>query len=124
MRVAVLCAGFSCAGGKRIVEKYRVAKNKRCGRIQKEEENPMPEKLISLYNWFDIERDELIKGHEGQWVLVADNSALGYFNDQSEATLSAEQRGLKVGEFLAQYCIPREQEYNMFYSVNRGLSYV
>ena len=52
----------------------------------------MPEKLISLYNWFDIERDDLIKGHEGQWVLVADNSALGYFNDQSEAAVGSKRK--------------------------------
>lgn len=84
----------------------------------------MNENLISLYNWFDIERDNLIQGHENQWVLVSDNNALGYFDDQSAAVSYAKEKGLKVGEFLAQYCITREQEYNMFYSVNRGLSYV
>ncbi len=83
----------------------------------------MNEKLISLYNWFDIERNDLIKNHEGEWVLVANNKALGYFADQSEAVLNAEKNGLKIGEFLVQYCIPCEQEYNMFYNVNRGLSY-
>lgn len=83
----------------------------------------MDEKLVSLYNWLDIKRDELIKGHEGEWVLVSDNEAFGYFPSQEEAIASAKKRGLKVGNFLAQYCITSEQEHQMFYSVNRGLCY-
>lgn len=84
----------------------------------------MNEELVSLYNWFDIERDNLIKGHNRKWVLIADNSALGYYDDQADAVCDAQKKGLKIGNYLVQYCIPREEEYNMFYSVNRGMAYV
>ncbi len=87
------------------------------------EEVSMNEELISLYNWFDIRRDDLIKDHEGEWVLVSGNESFGYFKSQSEAVSYAQSHGFKMGTFLAQLCIPREQERNMFYSVNRGVFY-
>ena len=76
------------------------------------------DKITSMYDWFDLNRDSIIKDHDGEWVLVAGNENLGYFNEQKEATRYAKQKGLKVGDFLAQYCIPREMENNMFQNVN------
>ena len=75
----------------------------------------MNEELESLYNWFDISREELIKGHEGEWVLVADKKSLGYFREMQDGAKYAKQNGLKVGQFLVQYCIPREREHSLFY---------
>ncbi|MCR4712828.1 MAG: hypothetical protein K5751_00445 [Treponemataceae bacterium] len=76
------------------------------------------DKITSLYDWFDLNRDSLIKDHMGELVLVAGNENLGYFKEQKLAAKYAKQKGLKVREFLAQYCIPREQENNMFQNVN------
>ena len=41
----------------------------------------MTETLKSLYDWFDIKRNEIIKDHEIERVLISDNKVLGYFND-------------------------------------------
>ena len=78
----------------------------------------MTKKLRSLYNWFDIQRDYIIKGHENEWVLITPYEVLGYFPTQKSAADSAEQKGLKVGNFLAQMCITSEQEVNGFYNSN------
>jgi len=75
------------------------------------------DKTTSLYDWFDLNRDTLIKEHTGEWVLVTDNGNLGYFKEQKAAAKYAKGKGFKVGEFLVQYCIPREQENNMFQNV-------
>ena len=41
--------------------------------------------LESLYNWFDMKRDEIISGHENERVLISDNKILGYFTDERTA---------------------------------------
>ena len=81
----------------------------------------MNENLISLYNWFDIECDELIQGHEGERVLVSDNTALGYFPDEDSAVAFARKKELKVGNFLVQRCITREQEICYIYHTTNSL---
>lgn len=78
----------------------------------------MDEKLESIYNWFDLNRENLIKGHEGERVLIGDRKFLGYFSDQDSAVEYAKSIGLKLGEFLVQRCITQEDEMNMLYNVN------
>ena len=78
----------------------------------------MNKKLIALYNWFDIQRDEIIKGHENEWVLISPYEILGYYPTQKSATDIAEQKGLKLGNFLAQKCLRSEQELNGIYNSN------
>jgi len=78
----------------------------------------MTKKLRTLYNWFDIQRDYIIKGHENEWVLIVPFEVLGYFPNQRSAADKADQMGLKVGNFLAQMCITSEQEINGFYNSN------
>lgn len=79
--------------------------------------------LQSLYDWFDINRDSLIKNHENERVLISDNKSLGYFPNERSAVNYAKQQGLKLGSFLVQRCIPAEKEEQMFYNVNLAASY-
>ena len=79
--------------------------------------------LESLYNWFDMKRDEIIAGHENERVLIADNEVLGYFQDERSAVQYAKQKNLKLGYFLVQRCITAKREQEMFYNVNLGVSY-
>ena len=79
--------------------------------------------LESLYNWFDIKRDEIIAGHENERVLISDNEVLGYFPDERSAVADALKRGLEPGNFLVQRCISEETELKMFYNVNLAVGY-
>ena len=83
----------------------------------------MTETLKSLYDWFDIKRNEIIKGHENERVLISDNKVLGYFNDEKSAIAAALSKGCKVGTFLVQRCITEEEELQMFYNVNLAVGY-
>lgn len=78
----------------------------------------MDENLKSLYSWFDINRDDIITGHENKRGLISDNNVLGYFPDERAAVASALGQGLEPGFFLVQRCISEEAELKMFYNVN------
>ena len=79
--------------------------------------------LESLYNWFDMKRDEIIAGHENERVLIADNEVLGYFQDERSAVAEALSKGYAPGDFLVQRCITEEAELKMFYNVNLAVGY-
>ena len=66
--------------------------------------------LTSLYNWFDINRGEIIKGHEGERVLLSNNSVLGYYPNKEDALVAAKSKGLRLGEFLIQKCVSKQEE--------------
>lgn len=83
----------------------------------------MTSSLQSLYDWFDINRDSLIKNHENERILIFDNKNLGYFSNELSAVNYAKQKGLKLGSFLVQRCISAEKEEQMFYNVNLAVSY-
>lgn len=65
----------------------------------------------SLYSWFDINREHIIKGHENQKVLLSENKVIDYFKDEHDALMAAKERNLNFGEFLIQWCVPKEEEY-------------
>ena len=79
--------------------------------------------IESLYNWFDMKRDEIITGHENERVLISDNKVLGYFPDERAAVAKALNEGLEPGNFLVQRCITEEAELKMFYNVNLAVGY-
>ena len=75
--------------------------------------------LKSLYSWFDITRNDIIKGHEGERVLLSNNAVLGYYPDKQAALIAAKSKGLQLGEFLIQKCISKEEE--MVYVYTPGI---
>jgi len=78
--------------------------------------------LDDLYKWFDENRDTIIKGHEGNHVLLKDNAVVSYFRDDNEALAYAKKSGYAMGEFLIQDCISKDEE-SMYYhneAVNFG----
>ncbi|MBO4509313.1 MAG: hypothetical protein J5747_11860 [Spirochaetaceae bacterium] len=79
--------------------------------------------LESLYNWFDMMRDEIISGHENERVLISDNKVLGYFADERAAVSEALKRGLEPGNFLVQRCITEDTEIKLLYNVNLAVGY-
>lgn len=83
----------------------------------------MTEKLESLYNWFDMKRNEIISGHENERVLISNNEVIAYFPDERTAVAEALKKGLKQGDFLVQRCITEEEELQMFYNVNLAVGY-
>jgi hypothetical protein len=64
----------------------------------------------SLYRWFDENREQIISGHYNEIALLRDNAVLGYYPDTKAAVSAALKTGLQHGDFLAQDCIPSDQE--------------
>jgi len=72
--------------------------------------------LSSLYQWFNQNRCGIIKEHEGEMVLLKDNTVIGYYPDIEKALLGAAENGFTVGEFLVQRCITEEADTMMYYN--------
>jgi hypothetical protein len=72
--------------------------------------------LDDLYRWFDENRDSIIKGHEGAYVLLKDNTVISYFHDENKALEYARYSGFLMGDFLIQECISKEEECMYYYN--------
>jgi len=72
--------------------------------------------LDDLYKWFDQNRNTIIRGHEGEYVLLKDKTAISYFLDDGEALEYARKSGFAVGEFLIQECISKDEESMYYYN--------
>jgi hypothetical protein len=72
--------------------------------------------LDNLYRWFDENRVSIIKGYEGQHVLLKDDVVISYFHDDNKALEYAQKSGFSMGEFLIQECIPKEEECMYYYN--------
>ena len=72
--------------------------------------------LDDLYKWFDENRSAIIKGHEGERVLLKDNSVISYFADDDTALEYAQKSGYAIGDFLVQECISKDEESMYYYN--------
>jgi hypothetical protein len=72
--------------------------------------------LDDLYKWFDDNRDKIMKGHEGQYVLLKENTVISYFQDNNKALEYARESGFVMGEFLIQECISKDEECMYYYN--------
>ncbi|HCC35996.1 MAG TPA: hypothetical protein DEQ02_10390 [Ruminococcaceae bacterium] len=74
------------------------------------------ENLDDLYKWFDMNRDEIVKGHEGASVLLKDDAVISYFPNDDTALEYAKKTGFSMGEFLIQECISKDEESMYYYN--------
>jgi len=72
--------------------------------------------LDNLYKWFDENRDAIINGHEGEHVLLRDNSVISYFHNDNTALEYARKSGFSMGDFLIQECISKDEECMYYYN--------
>jgi hypothetical protein len=72
--------------------------------------------LDNLYKWFDKNRGGIIKGHEGEYVLLKSNAVISYFQDDNAALEYAQKSGFPMGSFLIQECISKEEECMYYYN--------
>lgn len=73
--------------------------------------------MEKLYDWFDENREHIIKDNHGKIVLIHDNSVAGYYDDAGDDALNAAyDKGFVDGEYIIQECITRAEElsYNLY----------
>ena len=67
------------------------------------------------YAFFKSIRDQLVKEHLGQSVVIKDESILGFYASDVEA-IRETQKTYPMGTFIVQKCVPEDQEMQKFYS--------
>jgi hypothetical protein len=72
--------------------------------------------LNALYQWYDENRENIIKDHAGECVLLKDKAVVGYYPDTDTALSFAEKAGFIMGDFLIQDCITREEDVMYYYN--------
>lgn len=72
--------------------------------------------LNKLYQWFQDNRAEIIRGHENQQVLIKDNEVVGYYPTEEAALLDVAKRNIQMGDFLIQECIPEDADRMVYYN--------
>lgn len=72
--------------------------------------------LKKLYQWFDDNRDKIIEGHTGEYVLIHNNSVIGYYNTMLDAAISAKSKKLPENSFLIQNCLSKEKAAIRFFT--------
>lgn len=76
--------------------------------------------LKELYQWFDDNRDEIIKDHNNEYVLIHDNNVVGYYKTMVDAVISANSKKLPRNSFLVQNCVSKEKATIHFFSHRVG----
>ena len=66
--------------------------------------------LDGLYKWFQSNRAQIINGHENEQALLKDNSVVGYYPTEEAALLDVAKRGIQMGDFLIQPCVPESED--------------
>lgn len=75
------------------------------------------DKLKDLYLWFDKNRDSIIEGHENEFVLLANDTVIGYYHNMEAALTGAQKNNFKVGSFLIQRCITKEDDTLVYHNM-------
>lgn len=63
------------------------------------------------FEFFLENRSEIIEGHLGKFVVIADQQVVGYFAGQIEA-IERVGKERPIGTFLVQRCEPDEESYS------------
>ncbi len=52
-------------------------------------------------DWFDENRDEIIKGHHGEWAEIRDHRVWGYFPTMEAGEAFMIAQGIELGDFTS-----------------------
>ena len=77
--------------------------------------------LEKEFKYFKDHQEELVKKHNGKYLVIVGEEVVGVYDTEIEAYLEAKKRH-QPGAFLLQHCLPGENTYTQtFYSrVNFG----
>ena len=66
------------------------------------------------FEYFNNHREELLKDHKNEYVVIKDASIVGFFKEQAEAFKA--MRDSELGTFIVQKCIPESEEIKEFHT--------
>jgi hypothetical protein len=62
------------------------------------------------FDWFQHNRENVIKNHYGEYVLLHDGKVAGYYPDDDAAYHAARFMGLEDGSYLIQECVHKGED--------------
>jgi hypothetical protein len=62
------------------------------------------------YKFFDLNRDAIVAGHIGEYVLIRDCAVIGYFTERMSAYVPLAHTHAEPGSYLIQQCLAEEEE--------------
>ena len=68
------------------------------------------------FTYFKANRDELIKDHINDVVVIMDCKVLGYYKTETEALQAMASVGYEIGTFNIQKCLPAADDKVMYYT--------
>lgn len=72
--------------------------------------------LEKEFKYFKDHQEELVKKHEGKYLVIVDEEVVGAYDLEIDAYTEAKKH-YKPGTFLIQHCLPGESAYTQtFYS--------
>ncbi len=72
--------------------------------------------LEKEFKYFKDHQEELVKKHEGKYLVIVGKEVVGVYDSEIDAYTEAKKRH-KPGTFLIQLCLPGESAYTQtFYS--------
>lgn len=66
------------------------------------------------FSFFNTSRDEIIKNHINEFVVIKDKKVVGYFPDEHSALVS--MKGNPLGSFLVQRCVSEKDGIIEYYT--------
>ncbi len=60
--------------------------------------------------YFRANRDKFVRGHHREFVLIHDNSEIGFYETGGKAYKEARNRNLESGTFLIRQCLREDEE--------------
>lgn len=64
--------------------------------------------LNADYTFFNEHRDEYVRDHLNDYVVIKNSQALGFFKNKMDAFIS--MKDTPLGSFIIQKCVPVDQE--------------
>lgn len=68
------------------------------------------------FNFFKKNRDKIIKGHVGEFVVIKDGKVQNYFKSENDAMTDMKNKGFKLGTYIIQKCISAEEGRVVYYT--------
>lgn len=72
--------------------------------------------IIKDFNYFKENRDEIIKEHKGEFVVIKNAEVLGYYKTEENALKDMIEKEHELGSFIIQKCVTAEEDKVMYYT--------
>jgi hypothetical protein len=71
------------------------------------------ERIDSESGWFFENLDSIISGHYREQAVIRDHRVWGYFSTPKAAVDFMDAKGIKLGDYAMQDCVPLDDDLNL-----------